>query len=114
MFICCKDMKKIVVPPRQHNRSTVFIYKYSVIKQALASLCMMFLLLYVLSAKDRLFNGLIDDLNDMEFPVSMHGEEMQRKIMIIVDVLWFIDGSHDKINSKIRADERIPERYVFG
>ena len=63
------------------------------------------------TAKNRLYNDLIDDVPDIEFPASLPNSDMTRRVMIIVDALWYIDGNHEKINHKLKTQNKIPDRY---
>jgi len=64
-------------------------------------------------AKDKLHNDLVDDLG-IQFPVCLPEEEIRRRVMVLVNALWYIDGSHDKINTRCEVDKRIPTRFVHS
>ena len=54
---------------------------------------------------------MVDEL-DVTFPSTLPNDESKRRMMVIVDALWYIDGSHEKINSKVDAGKSIPKRYM--
>ena len=43
------------------------------------------------------------------FPMAMAKDDEQRHMMVIVDCLWYLDGSHHKLE---KAGITIPKRFV--
>lgn len=70
--------------------------------------------MFYFTAKSRLYNDLIEDAQEIEFPASLATSEMTRHVMVIVDALWYIDGNHEKINHKLEKEKKIPERLTLS
>lgn len=69
------------------------------------------------SAKDKLYNDLVNQMVTEKafFPNSMFNSTIEKHVGVIVNALWYIDGSKDKFETRCQKDPSysIPTRCVF-
>ncbi|XP_048105014.1 uncharacterized protein LOC125298354 [Alosa alosa] len=75
-------------------------------------------MLCFVTAKDRLFNDVVMDMKreEIKFPGTMANAEISRYMLALVDTLWYLDGTKEKIQRRALNQSgsitRIPERFM--
>ena len=65
--------------------------------------------IFLTVAKDRLYNDVVDHIAEAKAGFPMANDDKQRHMMVIVDCLWYLDGSLHKLE---KAGITIPKRFV--
>ena len=59
-----------------------------------------------------MYNDLVNDTPEIKFPRALQEDDVRRNMFVMVDAIWYMDGNQDKINAKLTADNKIPNRYL--